>query len=76
MNVTLDEMRVVGLVRRKYGRHLVVVRRVDVLVDAVPGQLYLWRRALVSTTLRAVGRPHMNYNRFTAFCREKPHKGL
>ena len=41
MNVTLDEMRVVGLVRRKYGRHLVVVRRVDVLVDAVPRQLYL-----------------------------------
>ena len=51
VNVTLDEVRVVGLVRRQHGRHFVVVRRVDVLVDAVPGQLYLWRRALVSSLL-------------------------
>jgi len=40
---TLDEVRVVGLVRRQHRRHLVVVGRVHVLIDAVPGQLYLRR---------------------------------
>ena len=39
--LTLDEVRVVGLVGREHRRHLVVVRRVDVFVNAVPGQLYL-----------------------------------
>ena len=39
--LTLDEVRVVGLVGREHRCHLVVVRRVDVFVNAVPGQLYL-----------------------------------
>lgn len=39
--LTLHEVGVVGLVGREHGRHLVVVRRVDVLVNAVPGQFYL-----------------------------------
>lgn len=41
MCVTLYEVRVVGLVRSEDGRHLVVVRRVDVFINTVPGQLYL-----------------------------------
>lgn len=39
--LTLDKVRVVGLMGREHSRHLVVVRRVYVLVNAVPGQLYL-----------------------------------
>lgn len=38
---TLHEVRVVGLVGRQHGGHLVMVCRVDVLVNAVAGQLYL-----------------------------------
>lgn len=38
---TLHEVRVVRLVRRQHRRHLVVVGGVDVLVNAVAGQLYL-----------------------------------
>lgn len=38
---TLHEVGVVGLVGRKHRRHLVVVGGVDVLVNAVAGQLYL-----------------------------------
>lgn len=39
--LTLDEVRVVGLVGREHRRHLVVVGRVDVFINAVPSQLYL-----------------------------------
>lgn len=39
--LTLDEVRVIGLMGGEHGRHLVVVGRVDVFVNAVPGQLYL-----------------------------------
>lgn len=38
---TLHEMRVVGLVGCEHCGHLVVIGRVDVLVNAVAGQLYL-----------------------------------
>lgn len=38
---TLHEVRVVRLVRRQHRRHLVMVGGVDVLVNAVAGQLYL-----------------------------------
>lgn len=38
---TLNEMRVVGLMRRQHGRHLVVVGRMDIFVNTVPSQLYL-----------------------------------
>lgn len=38
---TLHEVRVVGLVGRQHGGHLVVIGRVDVLINAVAGQLYL-----------------------------------
>lgn len=48
--ITLDEVRVIGLVWRQHRRHLVVVCRVHVLVNAVPGQLYLLRRTRVILT--------------------------
>lgn len=38
---TLHKVRVVGLVGREHRRHLVVVGGVDVLVNAIAGQLYL-----------------------------------
>lgn len=38
---TLHEVGVVGLVGREHGRHLIVVGGVDVLVNAIAGQLYL-----------------------------------
>lgn len=39
--LTLDKVRVVGLVGRENRCHLVVVCRVDVFVNAIPGQFYL-----------------------------------
>lgn len=39
--LTLDKVRVVGLMGREHRCHLVVVRGVDVFVNAVPGQFYL-----------------------------------
>lgn len=39
--LTLDEVWVVGLMGREHRGHLVVVRGVDVFVNAVPSQLYL-----------------------------------
>lgn len=39
--LTLDEVRVVGLMSGKHRGHLVVVGRMDVLINAVPSQLYL-----------------------------------
>lgn len=47
--LTLDEVRVVGLMRRQHCRHLVVVGGVHVLVDAISGQLYLLRASHSST---------------------------
>lgn len=41
MYFTLHKVRVVGLVGREHRRHLVVVGGVDVLVNAIAGQLYL-----------------------------------
>lgn len=38
---TLHKVRVVGLVGREHRRHLIVVGGVDVLVNAIAGQLYL-----------------------------------
>lgn len=40
---TLDEMWVVGLMRRQDGGHLVVVGRMHVFINTVPSQLYLLR---------------------------------
>lgn len=39
--LTLDKVRVVGLMGREHRRHLVVVRGVDIFINAVPGQFYL-----------------------------------
>lgn len=39
--LTLDKVRVVGLMSREHRCHLVVVGRVDVFVNAIPGQFYL-----------------------------------
>lgn len=39
--LTLDKVRMVGLVGREDRCHLVVVCRVDVFVNAIPGQFYL-----------------------------------
>lgn len=39
--LTLDKVRVVGLMGREHRSHLIVVGRVDVFINAVPSQLYL-----------------------------------
>lgn len=39
--LTLDEMRVVGLVSREHRCHLIMVSWVDIFIDAVPSQLHL-----------------------------------
>lgn len=41
---TLHEVRVIRLVSCEHGRHLIVVGGVDVLVNAIAGQLYLRER--------------------------------
>lgn len=45
VNFTLNEVGVVGLMGRKDRGHLVVVGGVDVLINAVAGQLYLQNRS-------------------------------
>lgn len=40
---TLHEVGVIGLMWSQHGRHLVVVGWMDVLINTVPGQLYLLR---------------------------------
>lgn len=41
---TLEQVMVKGLVGRQHGRHLVVVGRMDVLIDAVARELHLPQR--------------------------------
>lgn len=43
MYFTLDEMWVIGLMRRQNSGHLVVVGRVYIFINTVPSQLYLLR---------------------------------
>ena len=55
---TLDEMWVIGLMRRQDGCHLVVVGGMDVLINAVPGQLYLLR---ITQVINSEGRRGFSY---------------
>ena len=66
---TLDEMWVIGLMWRQDGCHLVVVGGMDVLINTVPGQLYLLR---ITQVINSEGRrgfliQSLHYIIFTAW---------